>query len=133
MYCTIHETFFEGILQRLYSNQKDNKSKQGFIHWRLRSGQSAEMVILLCPSMEFIYRVSSKNTLFELPFCETRFEDIWPSTASWLEGHIPSNLFSQFQKFRKCLFFGTPTWCSIAIVQSAIPWLAETMFALLVP
>ena len=74
-----------------------------------------------------------KNTLFELPFCETRFEGIRPSTASWLEGHIPSNLFSQFQKFRKCLFFGTPTWCSIAIVQSAIPWLAETMFALLVP
>ena len=30
-------------------------------------------------------------------------------------------------------FFGQTIWCSIAIVQSAIPWLAETMFALLVP
>ena len=49
-----------------------------------------------------------KNAPSELPFCETRFEGIWPSTASWLEGHIPSNLFSQFQKFRKCLFLGHP-------------------------
>ena len=30
-------------------------------------------------------------------------------------------------------FFGQTIWCSIAIAQSAIPWLAETMFALLVP
>ena len=116
-----------------FYNRCIQTKKQGFIHWRLRSGQSAEMVILLCPSMEFIYRVSSKNALSELPLCETEFESIWPSTASWLEGHIPSNLFSQFQKFRKCLFFGKTIWCSIAIVQSAIPWLAETMFALLVP
>ena len=46
-----------------------------------------------------------KNALSELPFCETEFEGIWPFTAG--RPYIPSNLFSQFQKFRKCLFWDT--------------------------
>ena len=74
-----------------------------------------------------------KNALSELPFCETEFEGIWPFTASWLEGHIYPQTYFLNSRNSESAFFGTPTWCSIAIVQSAIPWLAGTMFALLVP
>ena len=126
MYCI----FFESILQRLYLNQKDNKSKPGSIYWRLSSGQSAEMVILLCPSMEFIYRVSSKTHFLNCRFAKPNLRVYG---LSLLEGHIYPQTYFLNSRNSESAFFGTPTWCSIAIVQSAIPWLAGTMFALLVP
>ena len=97
MYCI----FFESILQRLYLNQKDNKSKPGFIYWRLSSGQSAEMVILLCPSMEFIYRVSSKTHFLNCRFAKPNLR------VYGLSLPVGWKAIYTLQKFRKCLFWDT--------------------------
>ena len=56
----------------------------------------------------YIYRVSTKKTLseIELVFCITGFEGMWPSTAELaVEGHLPSDLFSQNGNSESALFW----------------------------